>query len=234
MNRQVHRNIFIRVPQIDVRGSRAAANPHPASGHRVVRCVSCSSRRSVAADGHQRGCHWPCASLLWWLALVALATRTCREPYSPPSAQSAVSTYYAATLQTVCARATPRVKWRSGRTLAGERQGREVVLCGLTTSVLLRPLLLALQPRSTPASLRAMLLPGSCLGRRRVGDKLLSAPSGATVRQPRRAEDARRTVLPRADGALRGGPEPCAIEIAQHRSLHLAPSAAKRMSPTAT
>ena len=122
-----------------------------------------------AAAGHvRRSCG--CWRWLRW-PLVHAASHTLPHLRSQQSA---------ATLQTVCARATPRVKWRMGRTLAGERQGREVVLCGLTTSVLLRPLLLALQPRSTPASLRAImllpLLPGSRLGRRRVGDKLLSAP----------------------------------------------------------
>ena len=178
-----------------------------------------------AAAGHvRRSCG--CWRWLRW-PLVHAASHTLPHLRSQQSA---------ATLQTVCARATPRVKWRMGRTLAGERQGREVVLCGLTTSVLLRPLLLALQPRSTPASLRAImllpLLPGSRLGRRRVGDKLLSAPrrpvsithhGGGGQSYLERTE---RCVATRSPVPLRSR----SID----RSILWSPSAAKRMSPTAT
>ena len=193
---------------------------HSTESYRVCRArhvgLSPSMVTKEAAAGHvRRSCggwrrlHWP---------LVHTASHTLPHLRSQQSAVSSQSS--ATTLQNSLRESHGAGEMAVGRTLAGEWQGREVVLCGLTTSVLLRPLLLALQPRSTPASLRAMLLPGSRLGRRRVGDKLLPASRGAAV-SPQRAEDARWTVIPRADGALRGGPEPRAIEIAQHRSLHL-------------
>ena len=175
----------------------------------------CSSRRSVAADGHQRGCRWPCASLLWLLALVALATRTCREPYSPPSAQSAVSSDASNSLRESHAAGEMADGTYFGGRTAGSR-GRSVRVDHVSVA----QAVVAGSPATLHASVSAShhaatrLSPWPSTRRRQ-------APVGTTQARVNHPPWGRGTVLPRADGALRGGPEPCAIEIAQHRSLHL-------------
>ena len=209
---------------------------HSTESYRVCRArhvgLSPSMVTKEAAAGHvRRSCggwrrlHWP---------LVHTASHTLPHLRSQQSAVSSQSS--ATTLQNSLRESHGAGEMAVGRTLAGEWQGREVVLCGLTTSVLLRPLLLALQPRSTPASLRAImllpLLPGSRLGRRRVGDKLLSAP-----RRPvsiTHHGGGGQSYLERTERCVAARiPVPWRSRSID-RSIFWSPSAAKRMSPDKT